>query len=71
MHPVTLTNVLNPAEADLLCCQLRGAGFHPFLPDSNTAVNMEGYALAIGGIRIQVPDHEYADAKEFLAAPND
>ena len=32
---------------------------------------MEGYALAIGGIRIQVPDHEYADAKEFLAAPND
>jgi len=30
---------------------------------------MEGYALAVGGIRVQVPESEAADAMEFLAAP--
>ncbi len=68
MNPVTLINVLNPAEADLICCGLRGAGFHPFLPDEVSATNMEGYALSIGGIRIQVPSSEYLEAKDFLAA---
>jgi hypothetical protein len=30
---------------------------------------MDGYALAAGGIRVQVPEAEAADATEFLAAP--
>jgi hypothetical protein len=29
---------------------------------------MDGYALAAGGILVQVPEAEAADAKEFLAA---
>jgi hypothetical protein len=29
---------------------------------------MDGYALAAGGILVQVPDEEAADAREFLAA---
>jgi hypothetical protein len=29
---------------------------------------MDGYALAAGGILVQVPETEAADAKEFLAA---
>lgn len=66
MNQVTVANVLNPAEAGLLCSRLEAAGFHPFMPDKNTAYSMEGYSLAIGGIRIQVPEPEAADAREFL-----
>jgi len=33
-------------------------------------LSIEGYALAVGGIRVQVPEAEAADAKEFLETPN-
>jgi hypothetical protein len=69
MNQVTIANVLNPAEAGLICSRLEAAGFHPFMPDENTAFNMEGYSLAIGGIRIQVPENEAQNAREFLAQP--
>lgn len=69
MNLATVTNVLNPAEAGLICSRLEAAGFHPFMPDQFSAVNTDGYTLAIGGIRIQVPENEVADATEFLAAP--
>jgi hypothetical protein len=69
MNQVTIANVLNPAEAGLICSRLEAAGFHPFMPDENTAFNMEGYSLAIGGIRIQVPENEVQNAREFLAQP--
>jgi hypothetical protein len=68
MNLVTVANLLNPAEAGLVRSRLEAAGFHPFLPDENTAFNMEGYTLAIGGIRIQVPENEAADAAAFLNA---
>jgi len=69
MNLVTVTNVLNPAEAGLICARLEAAGFNPFMPDHFSAVNMDGYTLAIGGIRIQVPGDQVAAVKEFLAAP--
>jgi hypothetical protein len=31
-------------------------------------LSLDGYALAAGGILVQVPDQEAEDAKEFLAA---
>jgi len=30
---------------------------------------MDGYSLAAGGIHVQVPEAEAAEAKEFLDAP--
>jgi hypothetical protein len=69
MNLITVANVLNPAEAGLLCSRLEAAEFHPFMPDQFSAVNTDGYTLAIGGIRIQVPDDEAIAAREFLAAP--
>ena len=69
MKLVTVTTVLNPADAGLICSRLEAAGFHPFMPDENTAFTMEGYTAAIGGIRIQVPENEADNAREFLAPP--
>ena len=69
MSPVTIYRAFNPAEAQLVRSRLEAAGFHPFVADELSALSIDGYALAAGGIRVQVPDGEAADAKEFLETP--
>jgi hypothetical protein len=69
MNPTTIYQALNPADAQLVFSRLEAAGFHPFVADEAAALGTEGYALAIGGIRVQVPETEAVDATEFLAAP--
>ena len=66
MNPTTVYKALNPADAQLVASRLEAAGFHPFVADEAAALGMEGYALAVGGIRVQVPESEFADAREFL-----
>jgi hypothetical protein len=56
-------------EAQLVRSRLEVAGFHPFVIGELAALSMEGYSQAIGGIRVQVPEPEAADAVEFLQAP--
>jgi hypothetical protein len=60
---------LNPADAQLVRSRLEAAGFHPNVLFENSALGCDGYALAIGGILVQVPEAEAADAREFLNAP--
>lgn len=69
MNPVTIYKALNPLDAQLVRSRLEAAGFHPFVADEAAALSTEGYTLAIGGIRVQVPESEYAAAREFLDAP--
>lgn len=69
MNPVTVYKALNPVDAQLVRSRLEAAGFHPFVADEASALSTDGYSLAIGGIRVQVPDSEYAAAREFLDAP--
>jgi hypothetical protein len=69
MSPTTIYRAFNPAEAQLVRSQLEAAGFHPFVADELSALSIDGYALAAGGIRVQVPASEAADAQEFLASP--
>jgi hypothetical protein len=66
---VTIYTSFNPADAQLVRSRLDAAGFHTFVKDELSALTMDGYALAAGGVRVQVPEAESADAKEFLAAP--
>ena len=70
MNPVTIFTAFNPAEAQLVRSRLEAAGFHPFVIGELAALTMEGYSQAAGGIRVQVPEGEAADAKEFLNAPD-
>jgi len=69
MKLVTVLTAFNPAEAQLARSRLEAAGFHPFVAHEDAALSMDGYALAVGGILVQVPDDEVADAKELLNAP--
>ena len=68
MALVTIFTAFNPADAQLVRSRLDAAQFHPFVSHELSALSMDGYALAAGGILVQVPEAEAADAKEFLAA---
>lgn len=70
MKPVTIFTALNPAEAHLVRSRLEAAGFHAFVLDEAAALSTDGYSLAVGGIRVQVPESESAEAREFLASPS-
>jgi hypothetical protein len=69
MNPTTIYKAFNPADAQLVASRLEAAGFHPFVADEAAALGMEGYALSVGGIRVQVPESESAEARAFLDAP--
>ena len=69
MELVTVSTAFNPADAQLTRSRLEAAGFHAIVTNELSALSMDGYALAAGGIRVQVPESEAADAKEFLVTP--
>lgn len=66
MDFVTIFKGFNPAEAQLVRSRLEAASFHPFVADELSALSIDGYCLAAGGIRVQVPEDEAEEAREFL-----
>ena len=68
MPLVTVFSAFNPMDAQLARSRLEAEQFHAVVTHELSALSMDGYALAAGGILVQVPEDEAADAKEFLAA---
>ena len=68
MPLVTIFTALNPMDAHLVRSRLEAADFHPEIINELSALSLDGYALAAGGILVQVPDNELADARALLAA---
>ncbi|MDB6124505.1 MAG: hypothetical protein JWQ71_3498 [Pedosphaera sp.] len=66
MQLVTIFRAFNPIDAQLVRSRLDAANFHPTVSHELSALSMDGYALAAGGILVQVPDEEAANATEFL-----
>lgn len=71
LNLVTISTAFNPADAQLTRSRLEAAGFHAEVMNELSALSMDGYALTVGGILVQVPAGEAADAKEFLEAPTE
>ncbi len=71
MSLVTVHSAFNPADAQLVRSRLEAAEFHPVVTHELSALSLDGYALAAGGILVQVPADEAADAKEFLTGSTD
>jgi hypothetical protein len=67
MSLVTVHRAFNPAEAQLVRSRLDAAQFHPVVMHELSALSLDGYALAAGGILVQVPADEAEEAREFLA----
>lgn len=66
MNLITVHTALNPADAQLARARLETAGFHAEIAHELAALSLDGYAMAAGGIRVQVPESEAAEANEFL-----
>ena len=62
----TVFRAFNSAEAQLVRSQLEAAEFIVFVADETSALSMEGYVLGAGGIRVQVPEDQEADATDLL-----
>jgi hypothetical protein len=69
MPLVTISTEFRDIEAQMKRSRLEAAGFHPVIANEATALWM-GTAITTDGIRVQVPESEAADAKEFLNAPD-
>lgn len=68
MKLVTVHRSFSPADAQLVRSRLEAAQFHAVVTGELAALSMDGYSLATGGIRVQVPEDEAEDARELLAA---
>jgi hypothetical protein len=66
MQLVTVFTAFNSAEAQLIRSRLEAAGLHVFVTDELSALSIEGYALAAGGIKVQVPDVDAEAALELI-----
>jgi len=68
MKLVTVFRSFSPAEAQLIRSRLDAAKFHAVVMHELSALSMDGYSMAAGGIRVQVPEDEAQDALELLAS---
>jgi hypothetical protein len=68
MNLVTVFTAFNPIDAQLVRSRLEAAQFHAVVMHELSALSIDGYSMAAGGIRVQVPEIEAADAREFLSA---
>ena len=66
MQMVTVSTAFNPADAQLVRSRLEAAGFHPVVSHELSSLSLDGYAMAAGGILIQVPENEATEASDFL-----
>jgi hypothetical protein len=66
MSLTTVYTALNAADAQLIHSRLEAAGFHSVVMGELSAFSLEGYTLAAGGIRVQVPESEVEDARLLI-----
>lgn len=66
MKPVTVFRAFSPGEAQLVRSRLEAAGFHAIVSHELSALSLDGYSVAAGGVRVEVPDAEADEAREFL-----
>ena len=69
MELITVYQAFNPADAQLVRSRLEVAGFHPIVCNELSALSLDGYAIAAGGILVQVPQSEAEEVRGFLTAP--
>ncbi|MEY4917900.1 MAG: putative prokaryotic signal transducing protein [Verrucomicrobiota bacterium] len=68
MKLVTLFSSFSQPEAQLVRARLEAAEFHPFIANENAPCTLGGFSKSTL-IRVEIPEAEFADAKEFLDTP--
>jgi hypothetical protein len=67
MSLVTVYTAFSSADAQLVRSRLEAAGINAEVSDEIAALSMEGYSMAAGGIRINVPEQQVDSARELIA----
>ena len=68
MDRVTVFTAFSPVQAQIICTRLQTAGLDATVEGEVAALSMEGYSLATGGIRVQVPSPQEAEARRLIEA---
>ena len=68
MKLVTVFQTFSPAEAQLIRSQLDSAGFYVYVAHELSSLCMDGYSMAAGGILVQVPAEDAAEARALLTS---
>jgi hypothetical protein len=66
MNLITLKTFDNSIDANMLRCQLELEGIQSYLKDENTITANPLYNVALGGIKLQVIEKDYTQAKAYL-----
>jgi hypothetical protein len=66
MEFVTVYTALNPADADLVRSRLEANDFLVNVKNDVAARSIDGYALAAGGLMVQVPEDQAQSARELI-----
>ncbi|MEO6567527.1 MAG: DUF2007 domain-containing protein [Opitutaceae bacterium] len=65
MDFTTVFKAFNSAEANLIAAQLEAAGFEPTVVNELASMDL-GSPISSGGIRVQVPEAQAADARALI-----
>ena len=66
MKLVTVYKTFSPADAQLIRSMLEAADVPATVTHELSALSLDGYALAAGGIGVQVPEDEVEAARELI-----
>ncbi len=66
MDFITVGKFLNVPQAELIAGRMEAAGFTVLRHGFESALGCEGGALAVGGVRLQVPEDQSESAKAFV-----
>lgn len=66
MKLVTVYNTFSPADAQLIRSMLEAAEVPATVTHELSALSLDGYALAAGGIGVQVPEDRAEFARELI-----
>ncbi len=65
MDFATVFKTFNSAEANLIAAQLEAAGFEPTILNELSTLDL-GSSITSGGIRVQVPESQFTDARALI-----
>jgi Putative prokaryotic signal transducing protein len=71
MSLVTIYRTFSPADAQLIRSRLEAANLEATVIHELSALSMDGYSMATGGIQVQVPEDQAVEAREILDAKDD
>lgn len=66
MKLVTVYKTFSPADAQLIRSMLDAADISATVAHELSALSLDGYALAAGGIAVQVPEDQVETARELI-----